>query len=46
METGILETGVLSEKEKKLWISPSIVDLSIDETAGGLNAGSDYLEQS
>ncbi len=42
----IMETGILSEKEKKQWISPSIEDLSIDETAGGLNAGEDSLEQS
>ncbi len=41
-----METGIFSENEKKQWISPSIVDLSIEETAGGLNSGTDYLEQS
>jgi len=41
-----MDIYILTENGKKLWDSPSIEDLSIEETAGGLNAGSDVLEQS
>lgn len=41
-----METDILSVNEKKTWISPTIVDLSIEETEGGANAGEDGLEQS
>ncbi len=41
-----MKTDILSEKGKKTWISPIIVDLSIEETEGGANSGPDELEQS
>lgn len=41
-----MENFDLTQNEKKYWSSPMIEDLSIDETAGGANAGDDVLEQS